>query len=62
MSGFVGVNSFLERFVLLDVGIIADCPSSVSEETLVDTFEGSVFLLFGFLDAVLVVFVVLVLR
>ena len=62
MSGFVGVDSFLERFALLDVGIIADCSSSVSEETLVDTLEGSVFLLFGFLDAVLVVFVVLVLR
>lgn len=62
ISGFVGIDSFLEGFALLDVGVVADGTSSVSEEALVDTLEGGVFLLLGFLDSVLVVFVVLVLR
>ena len=61
VSGFVGGDSLLEGSVFLDVGVVADCSSSVSDEALVDTLEGNVSLLFGLFDAVLVVFVVLVL-
>ena len=61
ISGFVGVYSFLEGSVSLDAGIILDGSLSVPDEALVDSLEGGIFLSAGFLDAVLVIFVVLVL-
>jgi hypothetical protein len=54
-------DSFLEGTIALDVGVITDRSPSVSEELLIDTFERSVFLPPGLLDAVLVVLVVLIL-
>jgi len=58
--GSIGSHSLFEGSVALDVGIVADCSSSVSEEALIHSLEGGVLLSSGFLDAVLVVFMVLV--
>ena len=60
VSGSVGNNSLFEGSVALDVGIIANSSSSVSEETLVDSLERGVFLSSGLFDSVLMVFVILV--
>lgn len=61
LPGFEGGDSLFEGSVALDVGVIADSASAVSEEALVDALKGGVFLPSGFLDTVLVVLVVLVL-
>ena len=44
---------------MFNIRIIADCSSSVSGEFLVDSLERGVSLSLGFLDTVLMVFVVL---
>ena len=61
LPGLEGGDSLFEGSVALDVGIVADSTSAVSEEALVDALEGGVFLSSGLLDSVLVVLVVLVL-
>lgn len=47
---------------MLDVGVIADGSSSVSEELLVDSSERGISLPLRLLDTILMVLVVLVLR
>ena len=47
---------------MFNIRIIADCSSSVSGEFLVDSLERGVSLSLGFLDTVLMVFVVLIFR
>ena len=59
---FEGLDPFGEGFGSFDVGIIPDRSSSVAEELLVDSLEGSVFLPAGLLDTILMVLVVLILR
>lgn len=54
-------NSFLQSFPSLNVGIISDTSSTITKEFLIDAFEGTIFLSSRFLDAILVVLVVLVL-
>lgn len=61
LSGLEGGDSLFKGSVALDVGVIADGTSAVSEEALVNALEGGVFLSSGLLDSVLVVLVVLVL-
>lgn len=61
LSCLEGGDSLFEGSVALNVGVIADGASAVSEEALVDALEGGVFLSSGLLDSVLVVLVVLVL-
>ena len=56
----MGLNSFLEGFRPLDVGIAADTSATIAEELLVDSLEGGILLPSWLFDSVLVVLVVLI--